>query len=182
MANFSKPFGRTGGIRRGKFSRILSRAGLLAILWWSLNPQDIASWIIGVPVVLMGAWLGSLLTRTSLPLKIHPFGLLGFIPFFVLASVKGGIDVAWRSLHPRMPIDPLIRRYSLRLPEGTPSVFMATVLSLLPGTLSADIDESTLVIHMISDSESVTKGVLALEVKVAHLFGILLPEKEGFTK
>jgi multicomponent Na+:H+ antiporter subunit E len=52
-----------------------------------------------------------------------------------------GLDVAWRALHPALPIEPQFQRFRLHLPEGQPRTLMVSVLSLMPGTLSAELED-----------------------------------------
>lgn len=147
------------------------RVGLLTGLWWALVPDEPASWIVGGPAVALAAWGAGRLAspqarRVSLP------GALRFVPYFLRTSLQGGVDVGWRALHPRLPIDPAFVRHPLRLPEGTARTFLVNVVSLLPGTLSAEVEGSTLVLHVLSHSDQSARGVVVLERRVADLFGL----------
>ena len=55
--------------------------------------------------------------------------------------LKGGVYVAWRAFDPRMPITPELIEYPLRLPPGLPRVILVNMVSLLPGTLSAELGD-----------------------------------------
>lgn len=51
---------------------------------------------------------------------VPPLGLvgrevMGVVPFFLWHSLNGGVDVAWRAFHPRLPITPELIEYPLRL-------------------------------------------------------------------
>jgi multicomponent Na+:H+ antiporter subunit E len=107
--------------------------------------------------------------------------MLHFVPFFVLTSLRGGLDVAWRALHPRLPIAPVLLHHPLRLPPGTARTFLIDTVSLLPGTLSTDVREATLVLHVLTDSSAAAPGVVRLEQHVAALFGVELAH-EGDTR
>ena len=54
---------------------------------------------------------------------------------------------------------------------------MANVVSLLPGTLSADIDGDGLVVHALDGRLPVTEQLAVLESRVADLFRIALPDR-----
>ncbi|MBE0509552.1 MAG: Na+/H+ antiporter subunit E [Chromatiales bacterium] len=57
--------------------------------------------------------------RLSLADRINTLlGWLRFIPFFLLQSLLGGIDVARRAFHPRTPLSPTLIRYPLSLSES----------------------------------------------------------------
>jgi multicomponent Na+:H+ antiporter subunit E len=154
---------------------------LLAASWWALNPRDSDSWVLGVPVVVATAWVAARLAasaRWSLRLS----GLLRFAPFFLLASLRGGADVTWRALHPRLPIEPALVRHPLRLPEGTARIFLIDVMCLLPGSLSADCRGATLLLHVLNDTRGAAKSIGMLEDRVAALFGVELPDESGATR
>ncbi len=154
------------------------RVAVLGFIWWGLNPGVIQSWIIGAPSVLLAAWVGQRLSARSF-WHISVPGLLRFLPFFLSASFRGGIDVAWRSVHPRLPIDPRLVPHRSRLPEGTSLRFLIVVISLLPGTLVADAEGTTIKLHVLTDSPGLLQGVMETEKHVAGLFGVTLPDESG---
>jgi multicomponent Na+:H+ antiporter subunit E len=99
-------------------------------------------------------------------------GLLRFVPYFVVHSLRGGFDVARRALHPRLPIDPGYHDHPLRLPDGAARTFFAALVGLLPGTLGVEIREGRLRVHVL-DRKMPTAGTLReLEERVADLFGV----------
>jgi multicomponent Na+:H+ antiporter subunit E len=149
----------------------VARLGLLSALWWALNLGELDSWIVGLPVVALAAWVATQLT-TALHWRVQLRGLLQFLPFFLLTSLRGGADVAWRALHPRLPIEPVLLHYPLRLRNGTARTFLVNVVNLLPGTLSADLKASGLVLHVLNDPGSAARGLAVLEGHVAALFGV----------
>lgn len=103
----------------------------------------------------------------------HPWRLLRFFGYFVQRSLFGALDVGYRALHPRMPLELCWVRYRLTLPEGEPRVVMLAVLSLLPGTLAADLHRDELVVHsLIPGAEA---EVADLERRVAALFSATVP-------
>jgi len=151
------------------------RAVLFALMWWMLTDGVLNSWLIGVPVVMLA---------TSASVVIQPpytwslIGFLRFIPFFLWHSLRGGVDVAWRALHPRLPISPEIVEHRWRLPPGLPRVFMANTVSLLPGTLSAELDEEHLYVHVLDKTGEFAAELLNIEAHVSRVFG-LSPADDG---
>jgi multicomponent Na+:H+ antiporter subunit E len=144
---------------------------LFALLWWILTDGSIDSWMVGVPVVLLVTWVSmQLLPALSLSLR----GLLQFIPFFLWHSLVGGVDVASRAFHPRLPISPGIIDYPWRLPAGLPRVLMANTVSLLPGTLSMELDDHRLCVHVLDNTASFTAELAIIEQRVSKLFGLYL--------
>lgn len=139
---------------------------LLGILWAALATGGWAFGAVAVAVALAAsAWLAPMqFTRFAIP------GLLRFLPFFLARSVAGGVDVAWRACHPRLPLEITECRYRLSLPAGQArSVFVGAV-SLLPGTLSRDLEGDVVSVHSIAGDPAVE--LARLETRVADLFGL----------
>ena len=97
----------------------------------------------------------------------------------VRESLRGGVDVALRALHPRLPLAPALLAYDLRLAPGLARIFMVNVVSLLPGTLSADLSGSGLSVHVLDRNLPVQHQLQALEQQVAMLFGVSLSAGKG---
>ena len=71
---------------------------------------------------------------------------------FVLggAIVKANLEVAYRVLHPRMPIRPGIVRITTRLRRPGACAMLANSITLCPGTLAVDArEDGTLMVHCI---------------------------------
>ncbi len=143
----------------------------IALLWWILTEGDVSSWTVGIPCVLAV----SLLKRRYLPETmpcIKIFAFLSFIPYFLYQSLYSGIDIAKRACKPSLPIQPEIWRFSFREMPDKPKYFMAAILSLMPGTLSAEICPDHLLIHSLIYTESQEDEMRDLENRVARIFGI----------
>jgi len=80
--------------------------------------------------------------------------------------------VAWRAFHPGIPIAPDLLEYTMRLPPGLPRVFMANMVSLLPGTLSAELNRNVLKVHVLDSQQDFLTELEALERSVARMFGV----------
>jgi multicomponent Na+:H+ antiporter subunit E len=152
------------------------RLVLFSVLWWILTGGAADSWLIGAPIVVLAAWL-SLTLWAEAPLS--PVGLLRFVPWFAYQSLVGATDVALRAFQPRMPLRPGIVRQPLRLPQGASRVTLANVVSMLAGTLSADIDGDELVIHALDTGRDMEAMVRDLEPRIAAVFGLSLEDDGG---
>ena len=129
------------------------------------------SWLVGAPVVVVAALASmSLLPGASWSLP----GILRFVPFFLWHSLRGGVDVAGRALHPRLPIAPGLLEHQWRLPAGLPRVLMANTVSMLPGTLSTELDEQCLHVHVLDLNGAFESELLLIETRVARIFGLNL--------
>lgn len=158
------------------WSTIVSRGVLFSLIWWSLADGVALSWWIGVPAVLL-ALIASAVLLPPAPFIWYEF--VRFVPFFLLRSLLGGTDVAWRVFHPGMPIAPDLIAYPLRLPPGLTRVFMANTVSLLPGTLSAELSANCLTVHVLDGRKDFLSEFKAVEHRVARMFGISLKVFEG---
>ncbi len=88
--------------------------------------------------------------------------------------------MAWRALHPRLPLAPGFRAHRLRLPPGTARVWLVNVVSLMPGTLAAGLKGDTLTVHVVDTTAPVERNLRRVEERVAAMFRFSLgPEKGG---
>ena len=155
---------------------IASRGFLFTLIWWILTDGATDSWWIGLPAVLLAVILSNLLIP---PLSLVWQELFKFVPFFFIRSLLGGVDVAWRAFHPRLPIDPDLIEYPLQLPPGLPSVFMANTVNLLPGTLCAELDHCTLKVHVLDRRKDFLTELEAVEQHIARMFGVRWSKSGG---
>jgi multicomponent Na+:H+ antiporter subunit E len=146
---------------------LAQRTLLFALIWWLLAEGDAASWGVGLPSLLLAVAFSYALAP---PTPRSPLGLLQFLPFFALRSLRGAIDVAWRALHPTLPIAPMLVEYRLRLSQEKARVFMTNCISLLPGTLSASLEGERLQVHVLDGRGDFRRELEALELRVAALF------------
>ena len=81
-------------------------------------------------------------------------------------------------LKAQLPISPGLFDYRWRLPPGLPRVFMANTVSLLPGTLSAELGKEYLRVHVLDQSGDFIPELSIVEERVARLFGVSLAADE----
>ena len=149
----------------------LRRLLLFAALWWVLSGGG--GWYVGAPFVLLATWL-SLQLWTEYRLSLR--GIARFLPWFAVQSLVGASDVARRAMAPSLPLRPGLVRHRVRLPSGVCRVSLANVISMLPGTLSADLVGDELVIHTLDTGRDMHAMVLDLEPRIAALFRVALEE------
>jgi multicomponent Na+:H+ antiporter subunit E len=66
--------------------------------------------------------------------------LVFYIPLFIWECIKANLDGAYRVLHPDLPIHPGIVRVKTALTSEAGLAFLANSLTLMPGTMTVDID------------------------------------------
>ncbi len=150
---------------------IALRILLFSTIWLMLSGGDLSSWWIGLPATLFAVIVSIALVP---PVFLVWSEIPAFIVFFLIRSLAGGTDVAWRALHPRMPIAPDLITYPLRIPPGLPQVFMANTVNLLPGTLITELNPEFLKVHVLDKHQNVIIELQSVEQRVARLFGIRL--------
>lgn len=103
-------------------------------------------------------------TRIIIPrLIVYLFWLVGEI-------IKSGVYVAYVVLHPKMPIEPMLVRFTSRQPNVLARVILGNSITLTPGTLTLNIDGSHFTVHALTrDTE---EGLVSgeMESKVARLY------------
>ena len=154
---------------------------IFVALWWVLADGESSSWLIGVPAILVAMTCVAVLTRGQPPRSISCVGLVRFIPFFLISCFAAGLDVARRALSRRMALEPLLVECRTRLPSGPARVALVNVISLLPGTLAADLDREQLRVHLLDRNHDHERELRQIEEAVAALFGIQLgrPSRPG---
>jgi multicomponent Na+:H+ antiporter subunit E len=89
------------------------------------------------------------------------FWFLVYLVVFLWECIKANIDVAYRVLHPAMPIRPGIVKVKTELKSDMAKMLLANSITMTPGTISVDIIDDCLYIHWIyissEDPEIYTK-------------------------
>lgn len=72
-----------------------------------------------------------------------------YVPLFVFQLILSNIDVAFRVLSPKIPLNPGFVKISTDLKGDFAKLTLANSITLTPGTLSVDIDGSDIYIHTV---------------------------------
>jgi multicomponent Na+:H+ antiporter subunit E len=147
---------------------LAGRLLLFGAVWILLAGTDPLSWLVGGPAVVAATWASQRLAQRARGLSF--LGLLRFLPFFIAESVRGGLDVALRVLRPRMRISPGVQTYRSRLDDRAARLFFVGIISLLPGTLSADLRGRVVHVHALDADNDLAPELERLERRVADLF------------
>lgn len=153
-----------------------ARLTALAVLGWILVDGDAVAWAWGLPVMVLAALAHPWLPPGE-PWRWNPIALLRLLPLFLWFSLRSGVEIAWIALHPRRPLAPALLDYRWRLPPGPARLFLASLINLVPGTLSLRIRERAVTIHVLSHPGRAQRFVMVMEARVAALFQVPLREE-----
>ncbi|NCA68946.1 MAG: cation transporter [Sphingobacteriia bacterium] len=158
--------------------KLFSRSLLFAGIWMLLVGTDPLAWIVGGPAVIAATVASLKLTQVTPSAPARTDGsslswleLPRFIAFFMWESWRGGLDVAARVMRPRLRIRPGMRIYHTRLRGRPARVMFIDCVSLIPGTLSADLRGDQVSVHALDVGVSLDADLRRLEERVARLFG-----------
>ena len=127
----------------------------------TLNWEEV---IAGIVIAALVAGLGwrqfSQVGLSALtPKKVFFFIL--YIPVFFWEMIKANFDVAYRVIHPRMPINPGVVLIKTDLMSDSGKLALANSITLTPGTLTMDVKGNNMLIHWINvkatDTEEATE-------------------------
>lgn len=142
------------------------------MLAWPVSPIDgrilIGDIGIGLLVAAFVALVMHEIIRVGFIRLVNPRSwfwlfIFGFVFFYYV--IKGGLDVSYRVLHPRMPIRPGIVKIKSVLKTETGRSALANCITLTPGTLTIDVTkDGYFYIHWLNvislDEEQAAKHVL----------------------
>ena len=80
------------------------------------------------------------------------FWLLLYLFVFLWECIKANFDVAYRVVHPAMPIKPGIVKVKMDLESDIGRTFLAMSITMTPGTIAVDIIDDHIYIHWINVS------------------------------
>ena len=134
----------------GKFSFILLLSGIISSLLVSYISHDL---LIGNGDMKLGF--------------IRTIRFIRFLPWLLWQIVLANIDLAIRTLHPKMPINPMLINFKNNLKTDLGMVILANSITLTPGTVTIDVNENEFLVHVISEkaAQSLISGEMQARVK-----------------
>jgi len=148
---------------------LATRLLLFTAIWWLLTEGSRDAWAMGAVAILVTLVI-SLCLLPAGPRRVSISGLILFSGFFILRSIIAGSQVARIVLRPRLSIRPVMREFTLHLTHESERVFLASTLSLLPGTLTAGLEGNLLRMHVLDEHLPVEEELRDVEKRVARLF------------
>lgn len=130
---------------------------VLFCLWllmvWRTTEQDILAGF--AAALLIAVSFGSVFL--SEPKRIFALKrwllFLCYVPYFLYYCLRANLDVAYRVIHPDLPIRPGIVKVRTQLKSDLAKTFLANSITLTPGTLTVDIRGQDLYVHWINVPE-----------------------------
>ena len=90
-----------------------------------------------------------------------------YLPWLFWQILISNIDVAYRTLHPKMPINPRIVKFKNDLNTNMGIVTLANSITLTPGTVTIKAGKDEFIIHAIDDKfvDGIIEGEMQRRVK-----------------
>jgi multicomponent Na+:H+ antiporter subunit E len=140
-----------------------------SLVWLALTGGDPLSWIVGAPAVLLAVTVSLFLSPGCMRTVSFGHALL-FLPYFIVQSILSGLDVLRRTFSPKLRINPGLFIYRTSLPEESSRVLLANIISLLPGTISTDLQDEEIIIHVLDTGLPARENIRQLEIRIARIF------------
>jgi multicomponent Na+:H+ antiporter subunit E len=164
---------RMAQAHKATLTGIVTTTAILAGLWWLIVQGRADAWLVGLPAVALATLASIHLGSRPLP-RLSLTGMMVFVALFLRESVRGGIDVARRTLGPGLRIKPGFHRYPLHISHPAARVLFINCIGLLPGTLAADLDGDHAELHLLDTGVNPDPQLLQLEQAVTRLFCLTL--------
>ena len=133
--------------------RLLIASFVLFLLWILLSGYFSTLLLsLGVLSCVFVAWVSEkfgLFSRDFSTLKLN-LKIPAFLPWFFIEVVKSNIDISWRILHPKLPIEPNIMTLDASQHSDLATAIYANCITLTPGTYSLDLDENSIEVHSLT--------------------------------
>ncbi len=127
---------------------------ILSLIFWLLISFNLslANIIIGLLAALITTLLFVKYFFSGMIKVIQPqryFWLVIYLFIFLWECIKANFDVAYRVLHPAMPIKPGIVKVKTGLKSDFARTMLANSITMTPGTISVDIVDDYIYVHWI---------------------------------
>jgi multicomponent Na+:H+ antiporter subunit E len=128
--------------------------GITLVLWLALTskldlPELFCGGLVCLVISLFGAHMYSRLGFPSPSIRMVLFFVIYMIALF-WEIIKANLDVAYRVIHPKMPIKPGIVVIKTSLKSDIAKMILANSITLTPGTFTLDVIGDNLLIHWIN--------------------------------
>lgn len=133
--------------------RYLRTAAIMFLFWLALSGQLTALLLLsGAAAALLVAALARPYDGEN-PVHAAPgfiMRFLAYLPWLFWQIVLANLDLVYRALHPGRPIDPRIIKIKNPCRTAAGLAVLANSITLTPGTVTLDADDSELTVHAVS--------------------------------
>ena len=149
---------------------LVLKATALFVLWVMLSASF--DWIhlgLGLVLSFTVAWINS--GHSPFVPNFRLWGnILLYFPWLFMRIVQSSLHLSKLILHPSLPINPRLIRVETKLGHRAAVVLLGNSITLTPGTITAEVDHDSLIVHAMDEvsGEDVTSG--RLESKIAEVF------------
>ncbi len=139
-----------------EFTFILILSGLVSSLFVSFISHDLL--------------FGRAIDKSDI-VRVHRF--IRYLPWLLWQIIISNFDIAYRALHPKMPIDPCIVRFNSELKSELGIAILANSITLTPGTVTVMANEKgDFVVHSIVKGDKALPGI-DIQAKVKKIEGVM---------
>lgn len=140
------------------------------LITWQFAPQWLLS---GLAAALLVSLFFAGRLSPDLSKVVNParyFWLIVYIPVFLFEMVKANLDVAYRVLHPALPINPGLVKVKTSLKGDLARTVLGNSLTLTPGNTTVDVKENNIYVHCIDVKRDVQATVSRFENILKKVF------------
>ncbi len=140
------------------------------LIWLLISGQTTFYYLIlGLCSAFAVAWVD--LHRTAASARPFPWArFFMYLPWLFGRIVVSALHLTRLILDPRLPIDPKLVRYATRLRDHAALTLLGNSITLTPGTVTAEISPTELVVHTIDDESALDLTTQTLEDRIARVF------------
>jgi len=150
------------------------------VLWLALSstldpPELVCGFLVCVIISLFAAPSYCKLGFPPFSLKMVLFSLIYMCVLF-WEIIKANFDIAYRVIHPKMPINPGIVVIKTSLKSDLAKMILANSITLTPGTLTVDVIEEELLVHWINvKSEDIDEATSLIGHRFEKYLRVIFP-------
>ncbi len=169
-----------------RYRGLILQAFILSAVWLILSGKlEPIYFLWGFISIVFVIWLNSRLRDIPLAsgescgmTRINIPRLSLYLLWLVWQIIKSGVYVAYVILHPKMPIQPLLVRFTSHQPNILARVILGNSITLTPGTLTLDITGSKFIVHALTRDTEKELVSGDMETRVAKLYTLECSEEE----
>ena len=149
---------------------LILKATALFVLWVMLSASF--DWIhlgLGLILSFAVAWINS--GHSPFVPRFRLWGnILLYVPWLFVKIVQSSLHVSKLILHPALPINPRLIQVETKLSHHAAVVLLGNSITLTPGTITAEVDRNTLIVHAMDDVSALDVTNETIESRIAEIF------------